>query len=784
MTFSVWIVNFDKPELLFVAIPLVIILIFLLAINFVRFEKDERWQKRKLKIFLFLTRTLIIALAVIALSGPFIIKQTTETGTPEITLLIDNSSSMELFDVDVEGLQDSLEKQVPLTTGYIGFDETSMLGDGIFRYLHKESLLIVSDGNNDEEAMHFRDVVAFANRFNTSINAIKLEDESYDVSISIEGPKSAIVDTDYHYTVNVNNIDDPVSIKVIMNNQVMFEGSTEGVEEFTHTFEAVGYYKITAEILESDTFSVNNKFYKVVEAVEKPKLLYVATKASIFDTLLPARYNVHHSTSLPSDISDFFAVLINDRMHDITEEQSNELEEFVDNGDGLLVWGGEESFKGPSYIDLLLPAIAGTTQEETALFNFIILVDSSGIITEDVTDEELVAFELLDVLNERDEEIYAAILDFSYASHEIYPFAPVSEAEEMKLAMQEYEDITEIDHVVWLRPADLSNGLQKAIEMYEGKDGNNNIIIITDGNINDNYYIKVKEKLQQLVDMGVRTHTYSFYNRQLDDSVLSIRRKDMAGLGRGMYITSSRDLNYLFEKQLIVTNPNHFITSGLDINAKVTSFNDVLAMPSARVLISTGTGIPIVTANSYNKVGVVSTDDGTKWAGDMFKERNIYLVTRTIDWAIGDPNRKRDEYTSIKDTTINEDVLVQHKGSKPETSRCNFLETEDYYECSFLASQIGFDEVLGVPFAVNYDPEYQYVGYNEDDLKYLTRETSGVIFPEENIDAIIDKVKADAQMLVNKKVAIDWWLLGAAIVIFLFELLVRRIIEQRKTLKA
>ena len=496
MTLSLWMVNFDNPKLLLVAIPLFVLLLFMLTINFVKFEKEERWGKRKVKIFLFFTRTLIIALAVVALSGPFIIQQTTEAGTPEITLLIDNSSSMELFNINVDELKQSLEKEVPLTTGYIGFGETSMLGDGIFRYLHKESLLIVTDGNNDQEAMHFNDVIAFANRFNTSISTIKLEDEKYDVSISIEGPKSAVIETDYHYSVSVNNIDDSVKIKVTMNNEVIFNGALDDeVKEFTHTFDKEGYYKLTAEIIDSDTFSVNNKYYKVIEAVEKPKILYVSTRDSIFDTLLPARYNVHHANSLPADVSDFFAVIINDRVHDITEDQSKMLEEFVDNGDGLLVWGGENSFKGPTNIDLLLPAISGNTQEETALFNFIILLDSSGIISETITNEELVAYDLLDVLNERQEEINVAVTDFSFASHEIYPFAPSSEAEEMKLAMEEFQDVTEIDHIIWLRPADLSKGLEKAIEMFEEREGNNNIIVITDGNINDNYYSKAKTLL-------------------------------------------------------------------------------------------------------------------------------------------------------------------------------------------------------------------------------------------------------------------------------------------------
>jgi hypothetical protein len=785
MAFSLWIVNFENPVYIYAAIPLLVLLFFIIIINFVNFDSEEKKQKRKFKAFLFFTRSLIILLAVVALTNPFIIRQTTEAGDPEITLLIDNSSSMQLFDVNTQLLKENLEKEIPVTTGYIGYKDTSMLGDGIFRYLHKNSLLIVTDGNNDQESMHFNDVMAFANRFNTSISAIKLEDEQYDVAISITAPKTAVVDTDYHYTVNIHNVDDPVNYKIAINDIIIFDGSSseEVVQEFSHTFEEVGYYKIVAEILDPDTFAINNKYYKVIEVVEKPKILYVSTKTAIFDSLLPTRYNVYKTESIPSDVSDFFAVIINDRIHDITEQQSITLENSVDNGDGLIVWGGMNSFLGPSNIDLLLPVVSGETEENTALFNFIILFDSSGIIAKDITDEELIAYDLLDILQERKEEVNVGIYDFSYKSHEIYPVSPISEVQEMKDAMRNFQDVTEIDHVIWLRPADLSKGLAEAIETFDGIEGNNNIIVITDGNIHDNYFIKAKEKLQQLNDMGVRVHSYSFYNTQLDDDVLSTRRKEISSLGRGMYITSHRDLNFLFEKQLIITNNNHFITHELDINAKVSGFNDVVAMPSARVLISTGTGIPIVTTNSYNKVCVVSTDDGEFWGGDIFKERNIYMVSRVIDWAIGDPNRKRNEYTYIKDTTINEEILVQHKGTMPETSRCNFLDAGDYYECSLAPDAIGFDEILGTPFAVNYDAEYQFVGYSEEILDHLTKETGGLMFPEEKIDQIIEKVKADAELSINKKISIDWWLLGAAVVIFLFEVLIRRMIEQRRSMK-
>ena len=310
------------------AIPFIAVVIFLLAVNFVRFSKEERKEKRGIRIFMFFTRTLIILLVCAALTVPFFTIKSQSDGNPTIMLLIDNSSSMELIDVDIEGLKSSLGEQVPLTVDYIGYGTSSKLSDNIFRYLHKDNLLLITDGNNEEDAMSFTDVVALATNYNTTINSIKIDDELEDVSVSISGPRSAIVDTDYHYSILLDNGHDPVDIKLYIDGALVYEETTE-VDDISLTYEfgSLGYHKFEVQIVPSvdDYFDLNNVYYKVVEVVDKPPLLYYAHQESILEDLLPLRYAVTKTAEFPStdsELSEYFAIVLNNNMNSKTEDHS------------------------------------------------------------------------------------------------------------------------------------------------------------------------------------------------------------------------------------------------------------------------------------------------------------------------------------------------------------------------------------------------------------------------------------------------------------------------------
>ena len=168
------LIKIDQPEMMMLIIPIAILLFVVMVINFVKFEKEEKRGVRMYRILLFFSRLIIFSLLVVALTDPYVIKKETSEGNPEINLLYDNSTSMGLFNVDVDNLRDKLSEGIPTNMKMIASGTTSMLGDEIFRELHNKNLLLITDGNNDERSMDLRDVVTFAKKFNTTINAINM----------------------------------------------------------------------------------------------------------------------------------------------------------------------------------------------------------------------------------------------------------------------------------------------------------------------------------------------------------------------------------------------------------------------------------------------------------------------------------------------------------------------------------------------------------------------------------------------------------------------------------
>ncbi|MBI3032797.1 VWA domain-containing protein [Candidatus Woesearchaeota archaeon] len=773
--------------MIFVLPILLIVLILLLMINFVRFNSEEKKEKRRYRFWIFVSRTIIITLLVAALTNPFITKRENSDGNPEVTILYDNSTSLSLFKSDVDkvnNLVKQIEKEVPVEVKYIANDVRSPLGDEIFRQLSKKNILLVTDGNNDLDSMSFSDVGAFAEKFNTTIHALKLTSQDKDVSIKIEGPKISIVDTDYNFQLIVKGIEKLVKVQVVIDDKIAFDQLVKEGEEkvkIKKRFNELGQHRVVARVLDKDFFEINNVYYKVVDVVEKPKVLYISDKTSIIDKILQARFYATKESKIPSSLQGYFAVVIDDKMHSITQEEARVLESFVDDGNGLVLFGGLNSFRGPSPIDLLLPVVSGSMQETGTNFNFIFLTDASGYIDTKFTPEEEYAGQMITLLSKRRETVQMEVLSFAHIGMLVHSWGGVDKADAMIKSMIDYQDITTIDGIIWYRPAEIHEGLDLAAQEMRTKQGNNNVIVLSDGAIHEQLLEKGLQSLQVLRDMGVRVHSFNVINTQLDDNALKPTRQLISSEGRGMFMQNAADINKLFEKNLIISNPQHWITADATVNAEILGYNNVIPTASARTLVTTGTGVPIITTNSYNKVVVISTDTGQEWAPELYNKDNIFLVYRSIDWAVGDPNRNKEEYVSVQDAVVNKNTKVQYKTKgKPVSERCNFMIIEDYYECTMVPTKIGFDTVVNTLFAVNYDEEYEQTGFNEASLDKLVKKSKGSYFNQDQVQAIIQQTKNNAKVEILTKKPLDTYLLTAAIALLLLEILIRRIKDKIK----
>ena len=781
-------IQFEKPFMLILLAPLLGLLIILLLINFVKFVDDEekkgRWSYR---VGLFISRSIIFLLLVLALMAPYHLEISQTEGSPSMTLLIDNSTSMQLFGFNADEFVKKVQEHLPVKVDYIGYGLNSRIGDGIFRHLNEKNLFVVTDGNNEKGSMSFFDIVTLANRFNTSLYTLKLKEKKKDVSVSIDGASTTIVNTDYNFALRLHNAHDPVQVKVTVDEGVVYDQKTtkEGIP-LTVNFNRIGEHKVIAEILDNDYFEVNNHFYKVVDVVDKPAVLYVSPKDSIIEDILRTKYKVEKVSSLPAydELKKYFMVVSNDQLQSITYEEGKTLETYTDEGDGLVVIGGNRSFTAPSNIDLILPVKLGEAEEKLSDFNFLFLVDSSGIIKETLTDREITALEMMKLLSGRKESINIAVMDFSFGTNVIQPFTTVDNLGTVYATMKGYNDQTKLEGVVWVRPAVINVALKNAMDFIGDKKGNNNIIIVSYGQgFFQDWMENALEISNEIRNRGMRIHSIlvpSFLDNRIGKDALS----KLSSQGRGMYMQNPTDIKYLFEKALIIANTEHWITQGLTISAAVSGFNTVIPVASAISLVTTGTGAPILTINNYNKVAVISTDDGEKWAEQMYRGKNVYLISRVFDWAVGDLNRKKDTYVTVDDARVNTTSVVEYKGSGiPSTERCKFYAKEDHYECRYTPITIGFDVLLGKEFGVNYDDEFETIGYNEADLQMLAEQTKGSNLDADNINAIVSAAKESARLKVQKKVKLDWILVSAALILFLLEILVRRVTQRLQSRK-
>ena len=252
------------------------------------------------------------------------------------------------------------------------------------------------------------------------------------------------------------------------------------------------------------------------------------------------------------DLSKYYYVVINDKMDSITYDQGKVLEDFTDEGNGLVVFGGETSFLTSTNIDLLLPVKKGVMEEQGMDFNFVILIDASGYISEQMMPEELIANDILNQFTIRKEKLNVAIVSFAHIGEVISDWMPISQKDDMVKAMIYHDDINEIDGVRWYRPASLNLGLKKADEMFEGKQGNNNVIVISDGAIFDETFQASIEYMKSMRNKGIRVHSYNLVNKDFDDTPLKKSRMAISSYGRGMFVEYPQDVDKLFEKNLII----------------------------------------------------------------------------------------------------------------------------------------------------------------------------------------------------------------------------------------
>lgn len=782
---------FEHPLVILLAIPLIIASWWLIRREFIKLKEDPDVvkQKRAARKVMYITRAIMVLFLCIALAAPYIQHEKIIEGDPFIKLLLDNSTSMELFENIAPRLQEDLEKRLTVEAKTIATGERSDLGDAILNNLEPgQSILLVTDGNSNFGA-NLGDVALFANKLNATINAISLTAKERDVGVTILGPSKTMSEVENTFTVILNQVGDkqPVHVQVSMDGELVLDETTsEPVREITRKL-SEGYHQMTARIDHKDYFEQNNIFYKTIKVVPKPRILFVSEKDSPIKILLNELYKVDSVSSVPANLKDYYAVAINDMHADSLEGAAERLNEFVADGNGMVVLGGENSFDKGKYKDsifeTILPVFVSQAEKKPGDISVVVVIDISGStgiafgrFTSTAEFEKAAA---VGIYKDLKLDIRLAVVAFNTQAYLISEPSYV------------YEKVGLEDRIGRLKFGGgtlIQAGLLKAVSMLGQMGGSKNIILMSDGKTQGEGPALEAAKLA--ANEGVKIYTVGVGPTTNENLMMQ-----MAEVGNGIYFRATEEtkLKILFgdtgEDQpegggtmgLVVLNGNHFITEGYEPKADIHGFNQAVPKTTARLLLTTTTGDPILSVwrVGLGRIAAWTTDDGSKWAGATLNKINSKIYARMFNWAIGDPDRKSDAYIDARDTIINEptEVIIKSE-TPPEAPGVTFYKIdEDLYSAAMTPTTTGFQQVSGAIFAANYAREYNGLGFNPE-LGKIAMSTGGRVFTADDIDGIVQHAKASSRRIVNTKDRLGWPFVLLTVIIFLIEILIRRLVRR------
>lgn len=802
-----WINNLLRPEAFLILIPIMLIFLFLLFKRFIDLEYENKKETKRFRTFMLITRTLIFLSLVIALAKPFGEVTRTTPGNPKLLILVDNTTSMRLMDTSFfQELKEELEKEIPVTTRILSSGMESDLGDELLGYLEKDTpILLITDGNVNKGAK-LEDVAFIAASLNSTISTISLDQKHDEVGVYITGPDTVVAGGETSFKVRIiNPAKQLVSLKVSVDDEIIFDEKTsKEAIEFQQEFEE-GNHKIIAQVsADKDYFDQNNAFYKAISVVPKPKILFVTDSPDPIEQILRELYDVTKTKDIPQNLSEYYTIILNDKPMPI-----NGVERLADYlidkeggyyGNGLLAIGGFDSFDRGNYkgstLESYLPVYVGKAARSRGSSNIVIAIDFSGSTgnyfnyqtrkweTSNVQDiNKALAVSVINSLGPDNSVGVTVFGDKNAVVQEVQPLFLTKKELIDKISRIQQPPSQSFFHI----------GLSGAYALLKESVGaTNNIIMITDGNTgNPQIRQQTLDAAKTINARGVKIYVVGT-GVDVDEDFL----KAVAYNGGGIYFPASQEnrLKILFGDpeetkfgelfDLFIINPYHFITQGLELDASLYGYNQVIPKSSAQLLVTTQHGEPAVTVWNYGlgRVAALNVFSGNNNLGELLNKKNSILITRIINWCIGDPQRKAPYYVLIQDSRIDQPVDIVVKSEKyPSAEGLTFTRSgENYYQSRIMPSQKGFSEVLGKTFAVNYETEYQEVGMNPS-LEQVAAITGGKIFKPSEAKEIVSFVKSVSKKTVTERTTIVWPFILAAAIIFLIEIGVRKARERRNS---
>lgn len=783
--------------------------------------------RRGVSKWIVFSRIIILSLLIIALASPYSLGiRTVPDDAPRITVISDQTLSMDLFDKEIgKKLFEAIQPRTP--TKFIEFAGIkSPIGDEVIGASENNNLVLVTDGNSNYGKDLFESI-SFVSRAGTRVFAVKQKSLHNDASVEIESAKNIIIGNENVFNVVVRQAGTDIGYRLDVEidgnppkSESINQKEREKVIPITYTFTTLGSHRMKATITPGteDRFNLNNVFYKSVFVVPKPKVLAVTgDMTSALYTVTKSLYDVTAMTSLPSDLSTYKAVIIDNK--GAGELPADMLRNYVGNGGGLVVVGGDSSYDKGSYnnspIESVLPIISRAGEFKGGR-NIVILIDSSGSTgIGSPSPISLIDANAISIIRSIGRDSRVGIVAFSGVTRQT-SILPVSN-DVNKAELENF--IVEIGPKGGDNPTDLEKGLRAAEELLNTVTGTKEILIISDGLIHPDGLSQTKNTVNDLKNKDINIQfiqillpemsrmpndNYNDLARTAGNDVILLfpdeRATTILGTGPSATPAPTATPEITYDYPLITIDANHFITKYVNITASVTGYNDVTPKLGSDKLVATTRGKPILTTWGFGLGRVVSftTDNGgnennclggtagTCWAPAVYSGRNSQLISSMINWAIGDPRPKEGVVIQAEDiwagtsgrVIVTSDTLPQVKLDKAPLDLSRTGPTT--YETSINLEAGDFHDISGYGVAVNYPLEYREIGFNEK-LVQVIESNGGSVYNEEDVRGLLFMdIKEKAVRTVNEPKSEKMPYLLAALVLFLAEVIIRRLKDYRK----
>jgi hypothetical protein len=231
---------------------------------------------------------------------------------------------------------------------------------------------------------------------------------------------------------------------------------------------------------------------------------------------------------------------------------------------------------------------------------------------------------------------------------------------------------------------------------------------------------------------------------------------------------------------LTVVDSTHFITRGITLTAAPRETHALTVKQGADLLIAGGSNDPALATWSYGlgrSVSITSYgSDGT--LGGLLSAPDSLVLTRSVNWAIGDPTRGQTGITNIEPARVGRATTITYVGeSRPEvnSNEIRFVQVgQNSYEARIVPPETGYNSILERTYAVNYPRELGAFGPNRA-LEQAVRASGGQTFETDETAAIADAIERQYRQVRSVREDWGWAFLTIGLLIYLTEVVLRRL---------